>query len=666
MTEIHSRKSMNSENPTFGVDISARVFKKFLACLFLLGLIVRVGFMVEHAQSPSYGVLTLDQKYYDTVARMFLAGEDLHQLHGFRPLLYPMFLAATYKLGGSRGVDLAVAAQHLLGVWTGVLVALLGARLFRHRLGGLAGGVLYMLAPVPLCFEGELLIESSYVFLICVGLLLLLRAARVAGWKGGLLWLLGGGVTMLTAQARPNILVFMAVYPLFAAWRWWRWRQGAALWPLLGLIGALLMGIPWGFVNKLQSDRFQLIPSGGGVNLYLGNKRAADGMMPEQERRVTYGERYEDSGEVWAREEYESAMRAQGRQPGTDSMAVSQYWTRRAIGEIKADPAAWLRLAAKKCWLMFWNAEVPNNKAFAFLQTEYLWLRLLPARWVVLLMLAPAGIWAAAKRGNRDALFIFLVFASLYSAANVAFFICDRYRYPIWPVMAAIGGGGLLAFVETIRRRRWRAASGLAAGMALMASLSLPNWYGAQLPSYALDYRLRSIAWYEKGRFPEALSDIDRSVALDPDDTGALHHRGNVLLALNRFEDAREDYERTLKIFPEDGGVWNNYGIALEGLGRTNEALQAFRRATQCHPPSQNAFLGMAFEMIRSGRLDEAAGALDQLDKQERKPDAVVLALRSVLARRSGHAAEAGDMERQARALDPAAAAWAIERATRD
>jgi Tfp pilus assembly protein PilF len=121
-----------------------------------------------------------------------------------------------------------------------------------------------------------------------------------------------------------------------------------------------------------------------------------------------------------------------------------------------------------------------------------------------------------------------------------------------------------------------------------------------------------------------------------------------------------------LKIFPEDGGVWNNYGIALEGLGRTNEALQAFRRATQCHPPSQNAFLGMAFEMIRSGRLDEAAGALDQLDKQERKPDAVVLALRSVLARRSGHAAEAGDMERQARALDPAAAAWAIERATRD
>src|SRR5271170_3367449 len=183
---------MNLQNPTnaaaisesvnedagsaFGKDISAGVFKNYLVYLFVLGLIVRAGFLVEHARTPSFGVLTLDQKYYDTVARMLLAGEDLHPLHGFRPLLYPMFLAVCYKLGGAHGIDLAVAAQHLLGVLTGVLVALLGARLFRHRLSGLAGGVLYMLAPVPLHFEGELLVESSYIFLICLGLLLILRA----------------------------------------------------------------------------------------------------------------------------------------------------------------------------------------------------------------------------------------------------------------------------------------------------------------------------------------------------------------------------------------------------------------------------------------------------------------------------------------------------------
>jgi tetratricopeptide (TPR) repeat protein len=646
-------------------DISAGVFKNYLVYLFLLGLIVRAGYMVEHARTPSFGALTLDQKYYDTAARMLLAGEDLHQLHGLRPLLYPMFLAVLYKLGGPHGIDLAVAAQHLLGVLTGMLVALLGARLFRHRLSGLAGGVLYLFAPIPLCFEGEVLIESSYVFLICLGLLLLLRAADAAGWRTGPLWLLGGALTVLTAQARPNILVFMAVYPLFAAWQWWRLRQCAALWPLLGLVGGLGMAIPWGFVNKMQSDHYQVIPSAGGVNLYLGNKRTADGMVPEQERRVTYGDRYEDSGEVWAREEYAAALRAQGRQPDTNPMAVSRYWTQRAIGEIKAAPAAWLRLMAKKCWLMLWNAEVPNNKSFAFLQMEYSWLRLLPVHWVVLLMLAPAGIWAAAKWGNRAALFILLVYVSLYSAANVAFFICDRYRYPIWPVMAAIAGGGLPAFVETILRQRWRGALGLAASMALMASISLPNWFDAKLPSFARDYLFRSIACYEKGLFPQALGDIDRSLALDPGEVTALHQRGNVLLALNRFEEARQDYERTLKIYSEDGGVWNNYGIALDGLGRTNEAVQAFRHATECHPPSKSAFLGLAFELVRSGRLDDAAGILDQLEKLDTGPNPVVLIVRSVIARRRGDAARADALERQARALDPAAAAWAIERTQR-
>src|SRR5208282_2469622 len=171
----------------FGKDISAGVFKKCLFYLCLLGLLVRAGFLVEHARSPSFGVLTLDQKYYDMAARMLLTGQDLHQLHGLRPLLYPVFLAVLYKLGGGYGVELAVVAQHLLGVLTGVLAALLGARLFRHRLCGLAGGVLFLLAPVPLCFEGELLIESSYIFLICLGLLLAFHAAGAGGWKGGVL-----------------------------------------------------------------------------------------------------------------------------------------------------------------------------------------------------------------------------------------------------------------------------------------------------------------------------------------------------------------------------------------------------------------------------------------------------------------------------------------------
>ena len=662
----------------FGKDISVAGFNRALVLLTLLGLIARIGFYVEHLNTPSFGVPTLDQKYYDTVARMLLAGEDLHELRGFRPLLYPMFLACCYKLGGRWGVDLALLVQHLLGIATGLLVAWLGARLFRHRLAGLVGGALFLLAPLPLYFEGELLIEPSYTFLICLGLLLHLHAAATRGWRSALLWTLCGAMIALASQARANILVFLAVYPLFAGWRWWHARNHAALLPLLGFLGALAMMIPWGIINLRQADRFHLVTNAGGSNFYFGNRRGANGMfgqdvltaLSELSRTnktaatATASERYEDLVEVWAREEYVAAMRSQNRTPEDDPKAISQYWTQRAVAEIKADPVAWLKLVAKKCWLTLWNREVPNNKDFAFLQQEYIWLRLLPVRWVVLLMLAPAGLWAAARFKNRDGLFILLLYAGIYSAGNVAFFICDRYRYPVWPVMAVLAGGGLLAGLEMLRQRRWRGLLGVLASAGLMAAVSLPNWFGVRLPNFAQDFYFRSCAWYEKGGLTEALKDINRSVELDPYHGGAQQHRGNVLFALNRLEEASHAYQQALTLIPGDSGVWNNLGATLEAQGNTNAALRAYRRATECQPPLPLAFLGIAFIQIRAGQLEDASATLDQLEQLQRTPRAATLAARSVIERRRGDARRAEALEQQARRLDPAAADWALERAT--
>ncbi len=665
-------------------DLDPSGFKKGLLILFLLGLLIRVGFLLEHARTPSFAVPTLDQVYYDTVAKMLLAGDDLHELHGFRPLLYPMFLAACYRVGGSWGPDLAIVLQHLFGVGTALVVAILGARLFRNRLSGLLGGALYLLAPVPLYFEGELLIEPAYVFLICLALLLHLEAAKRAGWAGALLWLGGGALIVLAAQARANIMVFLALYPIYALYRGWRATRcsppaeapssprggGGALrvltagaLPLCGVLGAMLMAVPWAIFNMRQSDHFHLLPNAGGVALYCGNKRSADGMTPEQERRIYSGDRYQDSIETSAREDYETSMRAEGRAPDPDPMAVSKYWTRRTLEEIKAAPAAWLRLMLKKTWLTFWNAEVPNNKAFAFLQQDYFWLRVLPVRWVVLLAFAPAGLWLAFRSGNRNVLLILCSYAALYSAANIVFFICDRYRYPVWPVAAVFAGGGLLAFFEAFRPRASLRRLPLAASACVMVLVSLPNWCHARLPSFSRDYFFRSIAWYEKGHFPEALADVDRSVELDPAEASALHHRGNVLFALSRFAEAERAYRQALALSPGEAGLWNNLGAALAALGRAEPALAAYQRAIASSPPSKNAFLGAALIQIQLGQLNQAADTLARLQRVVPGPEAAALALGSILARKQGDLAQAGSLEQAARRLDPDAASWALERA---
>jgi hypothetical protein len=675
--------SSGQSGPAIFRDVSPHLYKKGLLVLILVGCIIRVGYFVEHSRNPAFAVPTLDQKYYDTVARMLVAREDLHQLHGFKPLLYPMFLAALYKLSGGAALPLAIVIQHGLGVATGLIVALLSAYLFRNRLAGLIAGAIYLLAPLPLMFEGELLVESSYTFLICLSLLVHLKAAERCSRRSNEVsgqrlhpwcWLLGGGLTVLAAQARPNILVFLAVYPLFALWLWsFERRQPSEepssvnpFIPLLGLVGALCMGLLWGCINLKQSRHFHLLSGAGGVNLYLGNKRGSKGITAEQERRVSYSDRYQDAIEVWAREEYDAAMRDQGQQPQDDDpTVVSRYWTGRAFSEIRADPFAWVRLLARKTWLMLWNTEIPNNKSFAFFQQESVWLHLLPVRWVMLLMLAPVGICAAVTRGNRNALFVVVVLALFYSAGNILFFISDRYRYPIWPVMAVIAGGGLVAVLRTIQSRNIRALSLVGLSIVAMAAISLPNWAGVQLPTFARDYLFRSIAWSEKGHFPESLKDIDQSLKLDPADPSALQQRGIVLFALERPAESKTSFEQALELSPGEGVTWNNLGVVYERLGETNAALGAFVSATRCKPPSRNAFINLAALQIRSSLFKETEATVGQLEKLTPSPDAASLALRSVLARSNGDNTRADALETEAGALDRATTAYVLERAGR-
>jgi tetratricopeptide (TPR) repeat protein len=664
--------------PDFRWDIPASRFSKALVGLVLLGLIVRVGYFVQHSQQPSFGVPVLDEKYYDTVARMLLAGEDLHELRGLRPLLYPMFLAALCQVGGAWGATLAICVQHLLGVVTGLLVALLGAGLFRNRLCGWLGGALYLLAPVPLYFEGELQLESSYTFLIVAALWLHGRALAADGGRAAWLWFLGGGLVALAAQGRANILVFLAVYPLFIAWRWWRQRDLAALRPGLGLLGVIVMLIPWSIVNLKQSPGFQLLPGAGGVNLYLGNRRGADGMLVGLDvmtslstvatnapgtgaNRSVMGGRYRDVMEIWAREEYEAATRAAGREPEDSPAAMSRFWAGRTLAEMRAAPGGWFRLMARKGWLLLWNREIPNNKDFAFLQTASPWLRLLPVRWVVLLALFPAGAWAAAKWGSRDALLLLLACTALYAAGIIAFFICDRYRYPLWPALAVFAGGGMLAWVELVGRRR-RAGVGIGAVTALLVALALHNWPGITLPNFAQDFYFRSVAWYEKRHLPEALADVNQSLRLQPGNAGALHHRGNVLFALNQLEAARATYEQALQLIPGNASLWNNLGAVLDAQGRPDAALEAFRHAMDLSVPSQTAFLGAAFVHIRQGQLAQAETALNRLEQLRTPLTAEILATRAVIQTRRGNIAEAQRLAQQARDLNAGVLDWVTER----
>ena len=574
---------------------------------------VRLAYLTEHLGSSFFGEPLLDEAFYDAVARALVSGADLADLTdlnpGFRPLLYPLLLAAARKLAGESAPLLTEIVQHLLGVVTALAAAHLAFRLFASRAAAVVAGLLLALAGPPLFFEGELLSETLFTALVALALVATVEALRR---PGGMAWWLGaGGALGAAALVRPNALAALPAFALLAfvareAPRGERLRRLVA--PVLAAFALLAL---FALAVVPLVGRFQLVGGAGGVNLYLGNKRGADGMIPRQDRDAIYAGDYRDSVQLFADAGYraELARRGVAPPPRLHPGEVSAYWTRRTAAEIAADPAAWLRLIARKVWLLAWNREVPNHKSWEFVVTEESrLLRLLPVRWWLLVALAPLGAaaaWRGGDRAAREGGVAVAAFALLLGAGIVAFFVNGRYRIPLWPPLAALAGGGAVDLARAAARGGRALAPRLAAAVAL-ALVSLVNWPGVELPGPGRDFLFRSIAARAKGQDERAAADARRAVELDPGEAAAWFQLGLTEQDAGRLDSALSRYAEAARRRPDEPRTYNNAGVVLDQLGRTREAAAAYREAL-ARAAYAPALVNLAVLELRAG-LDAAAG----------------------------------------------------------
>lgn len=651
-----------------------------------LALAVRLPHLAEVAASAFYGVPILDEAFYDLAARHLLEGNGLDGASladlnpGFRPLLYPAFLAVAYVLGGDHGLFVALGAQHLLGAATAVLVALFAARLFRRDAPGYVAGALYALAGPPLFYEGRLLITSLYVFLV-VALLVVLGQCRPRGGARAP-WILAGVLVGVAVQARPNALVFALALVAVPAWTAWRTRQddeplrrgpAHALAAVLALAATLLVAAA---IQAPLLGRFTPLPSSGGVNLYLGNERGADGMVPRQDRHATYGDAYRDSVQRFAVEEYAKATGDAEAEPS----AVSRYWIGRTLEEVRADPVGRLALLARKAWLLAWPPEVPNNLSYAFVAAkESRILRWLPVRWIWLLPLAAAGLVIATGRASAGSasagridpvrLRWLVALGALHAATVVAFFVAGRFRIPLWPLAAILAGGALVALADAVRGRagpspsRRRLLTALVVALAVFAIGQVP-WPGVELPTPARDFFYRSLAHYEKGDLAAARADAESAVDLEPTNAAALFQLGTVLLAEEEWQRAADVLLRASRRLHTEPRPFNNLGIALEKLGHTSDAYAAYLRAIDAEPDFSPAWVNAALLELRAGRTDLAR---ERIERAEALEDAAGrrtvprLAARAFLERDLGNAERAAEVLEEALRRDPEAVRALLE-----
>lgn len=131
----------------------------------------------------------------------------------------------------------------------------------------------------------------------------------------------------------------------------------------------------------------------------------------------------------------------------------------------------------------------------------------------------------------------------------------------------------------------------------------------------------------DAGDLDRAERELRRAVELKPDWALAWTSLGTALLDAQRADEALPCFERAIALEATRARAWNNLGLALEALGRPAEAGHAFERALSLDPGYALAHYNLARGCLAAGDVDNAVShALQACRLAPRHVEAQILA----------------------------------------
>lgn len=116
----------------------------------------------------------------------------------------------------------------------------------------------------------------------------------------------------------------------------------------------------------------------------------------------------------------------------------------------------------------------------------------------------------------------------------------------------------------------------------------------------------------QNGRLQAGLHLLEKSLRLNPNQTGVYINMGNALRSLGRFADALAVYDKALAIMPGLALGHFNRGNVLNDLGRAEEAVLCYERAIELEPGYVQAYFNHGNTLKMLGRLEEALSSYDR------------------------------------------------------
>jgi hypothetical protein len=443
---------------------------------------LRVAFAAAYFAHPVGAIVPLDTEPYRQLARAVAAGDYRDPAFEYLNPPYAFLLAPLVQRPPEEERRAVAALQIAMDAVIVLLVAYVGRRAFAPATGTMAAFAYAVYGTAVFYTATELPVTLSVL-----GLIVTVASALFALSRPAPAWLLPGTALGLFALVRPNALLLLPVLLLWAAVHGRRsggapWRAAAA-YVVAGLIATLA---PFAIRSWHVTGRPSPFPVNGGINFYIGNG-------PEANGRYAHVPRVADRPGEQVQTSIEEASRRTGRP--LDASQASSFWYRAALGWMARTPEAAVRLMLRKAAMFFRAEEAALNISYAFAR------RHLPLLWPCLGfgVLMPLALWGAiagwrSGEARRPAWRLLMAAVAVYAGSVVAFFISDRYRMPVVPLLAVLAAHGLQTVVAAVRGRR-RAEALVAAGVVAAGA-------------FLVDYPFEALRYQEDGSDHVKLADV--------------------------------------------------------------------------------------------------------------------------------------------------------------
>lgn len=123
---------------------------------------------------------------------------------------------------------------------------------------------------------------------------------------------------------------------------------------------------------------------------------------------------------------------------------------------------------------------------------------------------------------------------------------------------------------------------------------------------FALPWSLKADAHYRLREYDKAKVFYETALKIDPNDSVAWSHIGNMFAFEGKQEEAMKAYNRALEIDPRNAEAWNNKGAIYQSLRMYEDALISFDKAISYESTSFDAHMNKAKLLSKLGHSNEA------------------------------------------------------------